>query len=196
MTMMNGRKCQGKRTIMDYIMKSQGTKDITVNLRKMQHNMDKQAYGRLDIKTILFLLLLPALQKRLGLGPRRGSLLVPPDTPRPTRRLEGDGGRYTLHLEGARRALTFPPPSEKRLKGLEEEEWDEEDNNGDKENRDPHNEENPPAANEGASTSQTPQPDDLLSHLLAKLGRDIDQLKEAIDHDFSNYKTKLGIRQS
>ncbi|AEM24646.1 hypothetical protein, partial [Human papillomavirus 142] len=128
-----------------------------------------------DIKTKLFLPLLPPAPFPLpGSLPRGTASLPPPNTPRPPRKEE-------LNKKSLRGPSVGLPPTRKYL------EFDFEDE--EKENKDPQN----GPRKEDDQTLQTPP--DLLSLLLQKWGEALDQLGEAITQDLRDYKSKLGIPQ-
>ncbi|ADQ85949.1 E4, partial [Human papillomavirus 130] len=131
--------------------------------------------GRLDIKTKLFLHLLPPAPLLPPPGSLPRSLGLPPNTPKLTRRSSDDLRRNLRAGLGTpvSRRLTFDIAEEDEKENLE-----------------------PPEEVQRSEDEQKPlTPPDLLSQLLSKWGHAIDQLAEDILVDLRDYKKRLGIPQ-
>ncbi|ADH29809.1 hypothetical protein, partial [Human papillomavirus 121] len=125
-----------------------------------------------NIKTKLFLPLLPLAPLPLPGNLLRGTPAIPPGTPKLSR-------RYDESRRGPR--IPLCPPVRKHL-DFDITEDDEKEN-----------QELPGAQREEEPTSQTPP--DLLTQLLHKWGVAIDQLADIILQDLKDCKQKLGIPQ-
>ncbi|AGC93439.1 E4, partial [Human papillomavirus 180] len=125
-----------------------------------------------NIKTKLFLPLLPLVPHPLPGNLPRGTPAIPPGTPRVSRKFD----------DNTRRVLRTPlGPLPRRHLDFDILEDDEKEN------------QEPPEVQKEEEPTQTPP--DLLSQLLHKWGEAIDQLADHILRDLKDYKLKLGIPQ-
>ncbi|ATQ38571.1 E4 [Gammapapillomavirus 24] len=160
---------------MDFTMRRLVVTEFTLHcLIQMLTSMDTADFG-LCILKLKLLLPPPALQSLPPLTPGRlpPTFPQPPKTPYPPRKVQEDSKSRRSGLAPGRRL-----------------QFDEDDEN--KENQPPK--ENLPPLQKEEEEEEEELTD--LECLLRKWGRDIDQFQEAIYHDLSNFRKRLGIRQS
>ncbi|ADR77931.1 E4 [human papillomavirus 129] len=164
--MICGTKQVGKLIMMDCIMWTKmETKVIFYCFLKMPGDIVTIIFGVCITKMNTFIFLLPALLGGLTLGPQRN--LLAPRTPPGTPRRPTDEARHKQR----RQALGLANGAQRSDDDDEEEK---------------ENQQNP---KEGNSLL-----DNLLSRLLNKWEKAIDQLEEQILTDLKDFKLRLGIR--